>query len=964
MSSKIYKGTNGWTGETTFPGAENEYTWKITTLKRSLGKIASYATAWQYEDGSLVWDMFMAPNIPLGEIAGTATEATIKAAHFKAEAMFEIMRDNGELPEREAPKSDSDYSANNFGLTESEGDGDSHIGDAWKDNLNEPAKDPNEKPLGKVDSGFFIENKNLIRGSIQDEPQLIKGYEFVIASTNNGLSWDEYKEDEFTRKMINAFFRDLEPVLKRKKPYLFAEQDGGYTGHKWEGSAYKRTKSLDITEIAKLAREEFAAIFPEMKWSVRIDRFSGGQSINATGTNYPYNPYTAEYLKQISEGKTKSEISESNWRYKNAGGSEMFVEVYNEQFEKDKKKAEKVLGQYRYSDSDGMIDYFSTNFYDHTKIELDDWDQKLFADDPEVKRSKEFWERVEKEKKEGSQSAKNLLEEKGILPKWTIVKYKTNLRGLGETIVPAVIYKSPNGRSRYSLDYGIYLLPPPHPKAGYKYSTSLSPISHTSVELDKEAARLPLAAYKERVYEITRWPKEPGKYGTDSRKKYAKAIEKAWKFARTEAGISEAPKKKAVSQPDKKPAAPAKPKGNEVAISELVFTVSESKHTKTGTPIFIAKTANRVGKEDYYKLAAKAKKEGGYYSRFVGGFIFKDEASANSFAGKAESKATTKKEFIASVNQSGIHKLPGENEVVLNKQIFKVVQDYNGHVILKDKNGDFVLYDNLPPDEGLVSLFWVGLDDSKSSGKRIMHKTSIQDAKDQIDWMVASRASANKGDKLHKKGKDVLKSKEPMFKKGDQVKYKDSDRMSGYNTGVIDAVTSEYQRYYVVSPDAPYGARQKNIHPNKIIKVLRTAFDRTKDKKEAAELEKENEIKDWGKTHDAKSIIALAKASGFTLESWNNRSQTLSFATRENGNVGEETQGKVDLDARKELIGKIRKSFSGIEIEKTDSGTEWVEFEVTFKKQLEKAPEPTPDPERLKILRLKAKALKLKYKYQ
>ena len=62
--------------------------------------------------------------------------------------------------------------------------------------------------------------------------------------------------------MINAFFRDLEPVLKRKKPYLFEEADRGYTGQKWEGSAYKRTKSLDVTEIAKLAREEFAAIFP------------------------------------------------------------------------------------------------------------------------------------------------------------------------------------------------------------------------------------------------------------------------------------------------------------------------------------------------------------------------------------------------------------------------------------------------------------------------------------------------------------------------------------------------------------------------------------------------------------------------------------------------------------------------------------------------------------------------------
>jgi hypothetical protein len=343
-----------------------------------------------------------------------------------------------------------------------------------------------------------------------------------------------------------------------------------------------------------------------------------------------------------------------------------------------------------------------------------------------------------------------------------------------------------------------------------------------------------------------------------------------------------------------------------------------------------------------------------------------------------------------------------------DKEFNRLKQDYPNN-----QYGDKQSYSHrhLNKSPKLKSKIPFSIDEMKAINKGMKAMPGSKKHKEALDDLAKARSNK----------KDVWKSKEPMFKKGDQVKYKDSDRMSGYNTGVIDAVTSEYQRYYVVSPDAPYGARQKNIHPNKIIKVLRTAFDRTKDKKEAAELEKENEIKDWGKTHDAKSIIALAKASGFTLESWNNRSQTLSFATRENGNVGEETQGKVDLDARKELIGKIRKSFSGIEIEKTDSGTEWVEFEVTFKKQLGKEQaikfkkgdkvkavfgkgqkpvefdfediqvlnngtivvdwfgqkhldrsqyeiieggKTEPDPERLKILRLKAKALKLKYKYQ
>jgi hypothetical protein len=91
---------------------------------------------------------------------------------------------------------------------------------------------------------FFSEHRSTrLAAAVRNNAQLSKGYEFVIASTNNGLSWDEYKEDEFTRKMINAFFRDVEPFLKQKKPYLFEEENTGYTGQRWEGSAYKRTKA-------------------------------------------------------------------------------------------------------------------------------------------------------------------------------------------------------------------------------------------------------------------------------------------------------------------------------------------------------------------------------------------------------------------------------------------------------------------------------------------------------------------------------------------------------------------------------------------------------------------------------------------------------------------------------------------------------------------------------------------------
>lgn len=77
-----------------------------------------------------------------------------------------------------------------------------------------------------------------------------------------------------------------------------------------------RTESLyekmDIVEVAKLLRKELAASFPTAKFSVRIDRYSMGESIDVHWTNGPasikvdellakfasidYDPYSGEIL--------------------------------------------------------------------------------------------------------------------------------------------------------------------------------------------------------------------------------------------------------------------------------------------------------------------------------------------------------------------------------------------------------------------------------------------------------------------------------------------------------------------------------------------------------------------------------------------------------------------------------------------------------------------------------------------
>lgn len=55
------------------------------------------------------------------------------------------------------------------------------------------------------------------------------------------------------------------------------------------------------------------------------------------------------------------------------------------------------------------------------------------------------------------------------------------------------------------------------------------------------------------------------------------------------------------------------------------FTVTESQHTKTGEKIFIVKYNEELSKEKFASLIKSIKEVGGYYSRFVHAFIFKED---------------------------------------------------------------------------------------------------------------------------------------------------------------------------------------------------------------------------------------------------------------------------------------------------------------------------------------------------
>lgn len=74
------------------------------------------------------------------------------------------------------------------------------------------------------------------------------------------------------------------------------------------------------------------------------------------------------------------------------------------------------------------------------------------------------------------------------------------------------------------------------------------------------------------------------------------------------------------------------------------YTVEKSKHTKTGETIYIVKPMEKLSKEQYQEEKKKMVENGGYYSIFVHGFIFKKFPSFLNTAAKEE-KQEQKEEF-------------------------------------------------------------------------------------------------------------------------------------------------------------------------------------------------------------------------------------------------------------------------------------------------------------------------------
>ncbi len=273
-----------------------------------------------------------------------------------------------------------------------------------------------------------LKSKIKVLLSNEDDSNLKKGFEFVSTNIN------DYEKDEFVRDMCDGFFDKINTLIIKKYKNFWKEEDKGYSGFKFTGKNYDKTANLSINEISKMIKKELSIEYTDWKFSVKLDKFSGGQSITVDIKDMPYNPYSE-----------KVDYAFKNDEHPNLSYND---EYYNETYLKDESKINHILNQYNFDDSNSQIDYFHSRYYSHLRIS-EDIKKKFYPDNADIKRSEEFhkeWNERAKKRKEIADAKKGKFK-KG---EEVIFIYDKESTTIPKGEYKAIILKSPNGRAMFS----------------------------------------------------------------------------------------------------------------------------------------------------------------------------------------------------------------------------------------------------------------------------------------------------------------------------------------------------------------------------------------------------------------------------------------------------------------------------------------------------------------------------------
>jgi len=158
-----------------------------------------------------------------------------------------------------------------------------------------------------------------------------------------------------------------------------------YTEHGWAGDRYN--SSMNLKEITISVRE-YVKKYKGWKFSITTEYYSGGQNLNIKLMTAPEQIWTDEGIKNWIETAIRTEryacdntpetvqkIVEKEmgrvqgWNY---GNRYDFMTPTARAILKD---VQEFAESYRFSDCDGRIDYFNTNFWSH--YDIGKWDKPL-----------------------------------------------------------------------------------------------------------------------------------------------------------------------------------------------------------------------------------------------------------------------------------------------------------------------------------------------------------------------------------------------------------------------------------------------------------------------------------------------------------------------------------------------------------------------------------------------------------
>jgi hypothetical protein len=148
----------------------------------------------------------------------------------------------------------------------------------------------------------------------------------------------------------------------------------GYTQGAWKGAMFDR--NLDIKEIAERIKHFCKKQYPTCKFSITIQRYSGGQAMHLALMGAPFDIFATPEIEKVPFSFFGGvERGLEYWKDSITRGHHQ-VNSYHlkDDFYLNEKGKEimrfliDATNVYNYDDSDAQIDYFNTNFYTHFAV--------------------------------------------------------------------------------------------------------------------------------------------------------------------------------------------------------------------------------------------------------------------------------------------------------------------------------------------------------------------------------------------------------------------------------------------------------------------------------------------------------------------------------------------------------------------------------------------------------------------